>query len=374
MKKGFLQTVAMLLALTAILLCLPCCSSEKTKAVLELDGVTVGADVYRYWLSTFKYYFVTNYEDIEDTAESWNRELDDGTTVGEYVEAYTLQYAKSVVCALKLFKQYKLKLPDSTINSIDEQLDELVKYQYGDSKSAFNSALMSTYGMDVKGLRRAFIMEAKVDMVESYLYGNGGKEAPTDEERNTFYKENYIRINVIMINTAYELDLGENGIPQYDENGEPKIREYTEEEIAAKKAKADEAQKLAEQGEDFNDLVKKYTELDIEDRPNGFYISSKDYEMLVKSGYDSASLTAVLDLKEGGVYRHEDEESVVIVKRLPLLDKAYASKTDADQFEAMDGYLITEKYNALLSSMWDDIVIDEYVHTLKTVNVKKGFI
>ena len=28
-------------------------------------------------------YFVTNYEDIEDTAESWNRELDDGTTVGE---------------------------------------------------------------------------------------------------------------------------------------------------------------------------------------------------------------------------------------------------------------------------------------------------
>lgn len=374
MKKGFLQTVAMLLALTAILLCLPCCSSEKTKAVLELDGVTVGADVYRYWLSTFKYYFVTNYEDIEDTAESWNRELDDGTTVGEYVEAYTLQYAKSVVCALKLFKQYKLKLPDSTITSIDEQLDELVKYQYGDSKSAFNSALMATYGMDMKGLRRAFIMEAKVDMVESYLYGNGGKEAPTDEERNTFYKENYIRINVIMINTAYELDLGENGIPQYDENGEPKIREYTEEEIAAKKAKADEAQKLAEQGEDFNDLVKKYTELDIEDRPNGFYISSKDYEMLVKSGYDSTSLTAVLDLKEGGVYRHEDEESVVIVKRLPLLDKAYASKTDADQFEAMNGYLITEKYNALLSSMWDDIVIDEYVHTLKTVNVKKGFI
>ena len=268
MKKGFLQTVAMLLALTAILLCLPCCSSEKTKAVLELDGVTVGADVYRYWLSTFKYYFVTNYEDIEDTAESWNRELDDGTTVGEYVEAYTLQYAKSVVCALKLFKQYKLKLPDSTINSIDEQLDELVKYQYGDCMSAFNSALMATYGMDMKGLRRAFIMEAKVDMVESYLYGNGGKEAPTDEERNTFYKENYIRINVIMINTAYELDLGENGIPQYDENGEPKIREYTEEEIAAKKAKADEAQKLAEQGEDFNDLVKKYTELDIEDRPN----------------------------------------------------------------------------------------------------------
>lgn len=374
MKKAFFQTVAMLLALAAILTFLPCCSSEKTRAVMELDGVTIGADVYRYWLSSFKYYFDTNYEDIEDTVECWNKEMEDGTTIGEYVEAYTLQYAKSVLCALKLFKQYKLKLPKSVENSIDEQLDELVKYQYGDSKSAFNSALMSTYGMDMKGLRRAFIMEAKVDLVESYLYGTGGKEAPTDAEMDAFFKENYIRINLIMINTSYELVLGENGLPQYDEDGEPKIKEYTEEEIAAKKAMADEAQKKAEQGEDFAELVKKYTELDIKERPNGFYLSSNDYETLVKSGYDSSSLTAVLKLEEGSVYRHEDEESVVIVKRLPLIEKAYTSKEDADQFEQMKGYLITEKYNALLSSMWDDIVIDEYVHTLKTVDVKKGFI
>ncbi|MBP3321602.1 MAG: hypothetical protein J6M12_04545 [Clostridia bacterium] len=374
MRNKLLQIVAMVLAISALICFLPGCSSEKTKAVMELDGVTIGADIYRYWLSTFKYYFDTNYEDIEDTVECWNREMDDGLTIGEYVEEYTLQYAKSVLCALKLYKQYKLKLPDSVIDSIGDQLDELIKYQYGDSKSAFNSALMSTYGIDVKGLRRAFIMEAKVDMVESYLYGTGGKEAPTDSERDAFFKANYIRVNVIMINTSYELVLNDEGMPIYDENKQPIIKEYNEQEIAEKKAKADEAQKKAENGEDFSALVKEYTELNIDDRPNGFYICNKDYEDLVMSGYDSKSLSAVLDLKEGGVYRHEDEESVVIVKRLALLEKAYSSKDDKDQFDTLDTHLITEKYNTLLSSMWDDIEIDEYVYTLKTVNVKKGFI
>ena len=81
MKKKIFQTVALILSLCALLLCLPCCSSQKSKAVLELDGVTIGADVYRYWLSSFKYYFDTHYEDIEDTAECWNKEMEDGTTL-----------------------------------------------------------------------------------------------------------------------------------------------------------------------------------------------------------------------------------------------------------------------------------------------------
>ncbi|MBQ8912050.1 MAG: hypothetical protein IJY89_05725, partial [Clostridia bacterium] len=205
MKKRCVRVVSLLLAVVALLFCAPACSSEKTKAVMELDGVTIGADVYRYWLSTFKYYFDTQYKDIEDTIECWNKEMEDGTTIGEYVEDYTLQYAKSVLCALKLYKQYDLKLSDSVIETIDGTIADLVKYQYGDSKSAFNNALMSTYGMDMKGLRRAFLMEAKVDAVESYLFSEGGKEAPTAEELDAFYKEHYMRISIIMINTSYEL-------------------------------------------------------------------------------------------------------------------------------------------------------------------------
>ena len=374
MKKRCVRVVSLLLAVVALLFCAPACSSEKTKAVMELDGVTIGADVYRYWLSTFKYYFDTQYKDIEDTIECWNKEMEDGTTIGEYVEDYTLQYAKSVLCALKLYKQYDLKLSDSVIETIDGTIADLVKYQYGDSKSAFNNALMSTYGMDMKGLRRAFLMEAKVDAVESYLFSEGGKEAPTAEELDAFYKEHYMRISIIMINTSYELVTDDKGVPLYDKNGKPVTKEYNEEEIAAKKAKADEAEKMAKENADFAELLKKYNELNVEDRPNGFYLTSHDYEGLVMNGYNSEALTKVLEMKEGDVYRYDDKESIVIVKRLPLIEKAYTSKDDATQFEDMKGYLITEKYNAILTDMWDDIVIDEYVHTLKTVDVKKGFI
>ena len=131
---------------------------------------------------------------------------------------------------------------------------------------------------------------------------------------------------------------------------------------------------MAKENADFAELLKKYNELNVEDRPNGFYLTSHDYEGLVMNGYNSEALTKVLEMKEGDVYRYDDKESIVIVKRLPLIEKAYTSKDDATQFEDMKGYLITEKYNAILTDMWDDIVIDEYVHTLKTVDVKKGFI
>lgn len=374
MKKRYVKVLSLVMTVVALFLCLPSCSSEKTKPVLEIDGVTIGADVYRYWLSTFKYYFDTQYNDIEDTVECWNKEMEDGTTIGEYVEQYTLQYAKSVVCSLKLFKQYKLKLSDSALETIDGTIDDLVKYQYGDSKSAFNNALMSTYGIDMKGLRRAFIMEAKVDAVESYLFGTNGKEAPTAQELDAFYKENYIRVSLVMINTSYELVFDDKGVPLYDSKGEPVTKKYTEEEIAAKKAKADEVEQKAKGDADFAELVKTYNELKFEDRPNGFYLSSLDYEALVKRGYDSETLTRVLNLKEGEVFRYDDKESIVILKRLPLIDNAYASKEDAPQFEDMKGYLITQKYNKILSDMWEDIEIDDYVYTLKTVDVKKGFI
>ena len=374
MKKRCVKVIALIMAVLALVVCLPSCSSERTKAVLEMDGVSIGADVYRYWLSTFKYYFDTQYSDIEDTVECWNTEMEDGTTIGEYVEAYTLQYAKSVLCALVLFKQYGLKLSDSTLETIDGTLDDLVKYQYGDSKSAFNNALMSTYGIDMKGLRKAFVMEAKVDAVESYLFAEGGKEAPTAKELDAFYKENYIRISVIMINTSYELVLDDEGVPLYDSKGNPVTKEYTEEEIATKKAKADEAEQKAKDGEDFAEISKTYNELKVEDRPNGYYLSSFDVEELAARGYDLETLNKVLALKDGEVFRYDDKDSITIVKRLPLIEKAYESKEDATQLEDMKGYLITQKYNKILTGMWDDIKIDEYVHTLKTVDVKKGFI
>lgn len=362
------------MAAVMLFLCVPGCSSERTKAVMELDGVSIGADVYRYWLSTFKYYFVQNYEDIEDTVECWNKEMDDGLTIGEYVEKYTLQYAKNVLCALKLYKDYKLSLSKSVINNIDDTIDDMIKYQYGDSKSEFNNALMATYGMDLDGLRNAFIMEAKVDAVESYLFGENGTQVPTNAEVDAFYKENYSRLLMIVVNTSYELILDDKGNVTLDDKGEVAIKEYTEEEIAQKKAKAQEAFDKANAGEEFEKLVEKYNELTVEECPNGFYITNYEFETLVVGGYDSKALSEVLKMKEGDIYRYEDEESISIVKKVPLIEKAYSSKDDAEQLSDIQSHLITKKYNEILQQMWDDIVVEEYVSTLKTVDVKKGFI
>ncbi len=58
MKRIVIRVLGILVAAVMLLVCVPGCSNERTKAVMEMDGVSSGADVYRYWLSTFKYYFV----------------------------------------------------------------------------------------------------------------------------------------------------------------------------------------------------------------------------------------------------------------------------------------------------------------------------
>ncbi len=369
------EKIAAFLLIAAIgLLFLGGCSSNKNFTVLEYEGVKIPSDIYRYWLSSFKYYFVSQFEDITDTAECWNSDAGNGTTVGEYVEEYTLQYAKSVVCALKLFEEYSLKLDDAETDRIDESIDEMIYYKYGDSKAEFNKALMSTYGITVKSLRKAFVMEAKVNAVEEYLFGENGKEKPTISDYEKYYKEHYMRLGVIMVNTAFEYTLDSEGNAVLDENGDPVKRIFSEEEVTEKKEKVAQALIKARNGEDFMSLVSSYSELKVENRQNGFYLCSEDYETLVKGGYDPKLLSEVMKLNVNEVSEFTLDDAAVIVKRLPLIEGAYKSSSDAEQFSRMEGYLITEKYDAILRDMLDDIYVDDYVKTLKTIDVKKGFI
>ncbi len=371
--KNLLKFTAMLLAVILVVPAFSGCSS-KNFTVLEYKGVEITSDIYRYWLSSFKYYFVSQYEDITDTAECWNRDAGNGLTVGEYVEEYTLQYAKSVVCALSLFEKYKLKLDKTVEEGIDASINEIVRYQFNDSKAEFNAALMNTYGISAKNLRKAFILEAKVDTVESYLFGENGTQAPTGSEIDDFYTKYYLRVGVIMVNISFEYVLDEKGNYTYDDSGKIKIKEYTEEESGAKKKKAEEAFTKAQGGEEFFKLVSEFDDMKAKDAPNGFYFCPQDYESLVAKGYDGDILKEIMKLEENGVAKYPLDGGEVVVKRLPLLEKAYESAADKTKLEGLKNHLITEKYDTMLKDMWEDIKVDDYVYSLKTVDVKKGFI
>ena len=370
--KRYLADLLMLMLLAPLV-----SSCSKAEAYLTYKDSVIPDYAYRYWFASNKRYFIEKYSDIEDTAECWNKKIasEDGSeiTTGEYLEKYTLENAKSIVCELQMFKEYDLKLDDAAVEKVDTYISELVKYRYEDSKSAFNKALKEAYGINMDQLREILLMEKKAQAVESYLFGDSGIMKPTDAEKEQYYTENYKRLQVLLIKTYSEYVLDEDGNVVKDDLGMYKIKYYTEEEIAEKMLRAAKVEEGLEIGTDFEKLIELYGELKIEGYPNGFYVTGNDYEAVVGSGYDPDVFADVLKQETGTVKRYDlEKDAVIFVKSLPLLDKAYESESDAGQFDSFEDYVITEKYRKILAEMWKDISVDDRVYTLKTVDVQKG--
>ena len=372
--KNFKKCTAVLLIILAVFPMFAGCSGEQ--AALEYDGITISKGIYRYWLSSFKYYFITQFEDIKDTPESWNKEIEDGVTVGEYVERYTLEYAKSVICSLSLYKKYKLSLPKETTETIDDSINEIIRYRYDDSRSKFSAALKDTYGIGIGELRNAFLIEAKVSVLEEYLFGENGTEKPTDSELNAFYQKNYTRIQLVMIKTEFDYVYDKDGKLTFDASGKPVTKDYTDEQKAAKKALIDEVWQKASAGEDFTGLAKKYDELTTKDEEaeEGYTFSAGDYDTIVGYGYSGETLSKVLKLKEGEIGQYAEKDATYIVKRVPLIAGAYQNAEEDSILSLIQDHAITDKYNTILNDMTDDIEINGYVKSLKTVDAKTGII
>ena len=370
MRKG----TALFLALCSLILLFAGCGKSASDAALSCGSVSISRETYRYWLATFKYYFVTHYEDLTDTTESWNRDLGDGRTAAEYLEDYTLQYAKTMIGALMLFDEYKLKLDSSAVEEIDDTINEMIYYRYNDSKAAFNAALMDTYGITVTDLREALLIEAKGSAVENYLYGDNGKELPTNEELTAYYNAHYMRAGMVAVNTEFEYIKDLDGNYKFDDSGKAMTTDLNDEQKAEKRALAANIEERVKAGEDILALTKEYAPEEYENYPDGYYFCPEDYTSYVNSGYTSQFMTAILQLKDGEVKTYEEDGMIYIVKRLPLIDGAYADKQNETQFRNLQEYVITEKYKAKIAELIEDVTVSDYVRSLKAVDIKKGFI
>ena len=370
MRKG----TALLLALLTLALLFAGCGKSASEAALSCGSVSISKETYRYWLATFKYYFVTHYEDLTDTPESWNKDMGNGKTAAQYLEDYTLEYAKTMLGALTLFDQYKLRLESSAVEDVDDTINEMIYYQYNDSKAKFNAALMDTYGITMTDLREALLTEAKGSAVEKYLYGDNGRELPTSEELAAYYRAHYMRAGMIAVNTKFEYIKNIDGSYKFDESGNAMTRDLTEEQKAEKRAEAAGIEERVKAGEDILALTKEFSPEEYETFPDGYYFCPEDYSAYVNAGYTSQFMTSVLTLEDGEIKTYAEDGVIYIVKRLPLIEGAYADKQNESQFKNLKEYVITEKYKEKIAGVTENVTVSDFVRTLKAVDVKKGFI
>ena len=160
MKNQFVKALAMVLVIVMLTACLVGCGSTQT--LMTLDGHTLSVNLYELMLSIQKgnmAYLINYWYGDVNSPDFWGTVIDDNSTT--YDDYYTLaiyKKAKNFLAAAVMFDEMKLKLPQSTIDAIDEEINQLIETDGG--KKALNS-ILSQYGVNINLYREYKIMEAK---------------------------------------------------------------------------------------------------------------------------------------------------------------------------------------------------------------------
>lgn len=347
---------SLFLIILSTLLCISsggCSSGTSEDAVVIYGDFYTEEALYSYWLSTYKYYFLTSYNDGVDSDEFWDAEADDGRTNEEYVLDYVLDEVKNRTIALALFDEYGLKLSDSQTKAIDADIDE--KLEYIGSRQEMNAEL-SRLNMNIDMLREVYIINAKYDKLINYLYGDEGVERVTDKELAKEFEDNYHALKLITIYSDFTPKKDEEGNYVFDETGEIELTELSDSEKLEKAELINEIAGELDAGTDFDVLIKKYSEADYSSMPNGIFVSSGDY-----TSYGADVVNAALELKEGEYRILSDSVSTLIVQKSPLPEYSSLTDTELETLSSLEERAQNRKKKNKFEALYDDVTVKQEV-------------
>ncbi len=356
------KILARLLALALIfsmLGALVSCGKKAQEVAFELGDQKITVNMYRLWLSRVKGVYSSAGDDV------WDEVNEEGKTYNEVFTGFVCDNAKTFVSAMYLFDELGLELPKSEIKEIDETMEKILKERGDGSKSTLNSYL-SAYGVNYDILREVYIIEAKLDYLEEYLYGANGQEKITDEEKDVYYKENYVRVKQIFLYTSNKPITDDEGNFTYDEQGNVATRDFTDAEIAAQEKKAQGILDMLSKGESFAALMDKYSEDKANEQyPGGYYFTKT-------SQYVTEVVDLAFQLEVGGFAMVRSEYGIHIILREELDEGGYQASSNADFFTDFEPNLITIKLSQRLAEFKDDIVVHEDV--ISKYNIKNAVV
>ena len=155
---------------------------SRGKVMISYGNLTVRRDLYVYWLSAYKYAYLTEQSKNDSTfvADSplyWNAAVEGGKTRAEKVREDADNWIKWIVFAAASFEDEGDSLGQATRNELEATCERLLQYELNTEK-AFNRAAKQI-GFTYSTVKRAYFYQTEG---ESYLYG------VTDEDWETFCK------------------------------------------------------------------------------------------------------------------------------------------------------------------------------------------
>lgn len=344
-----ISSIAVIMILSAALF--SCGSSSDI--IMSYKDSEITANMYSYWLSTYKSDFLHYYNNSVNDDAFWDSEVSAGVTAEQYAMNLINQNIKFILIGMQLFRDYGLKISAETSASVNEDINEKIDF-YG-SRANLNTAL-SAFGINADILKDIYIAEEKLYAVYDYLYGENGIDKVTGEMIDNYYAGNYSRIKYIIIYNKEKNVTDENGNVQYDSDGLIMTEPLSEEELNAKNEKIEEAMICVNAGDEFESIMEDYNEADMSEYKNGFYVSANELNI-----YGFAMVNAVKNMKEGEVRLIEDDYAVYIIKKYDLIDRDDFTESDTEQLKELEKYCIQEKYEAAFSKYAEDILIADEI-------------
>lgn len=259
----------------------------------------------------------------QDSTEFWEYAYSDPSypsakNLGDVMKEQIIQSVKRMLAAEALFDYYNLSLSKTQKNDIDKAIRDLVNSdKYGKSSSRLNDTL-AKYSINMDILKEIRTIEKKYNVLREYLFT--GKSATentfSDDELKTAYLEtyySYVRVKHILITTVSD---------KKDENGN--TIEFTEEELAEKKAYADDIYAQIKSGKALEEFY------DVTDDPGNNAKNNPDgYFFTYNEGYYSEFETAAFEMKEGEVRVVKTDLGYHVMKKYSIEEVFEAFKEDS---------------------------------------------
>lgn len=344
------KTICVFLSAVFVLCALVSCTGGSETLVMTCNGFGITQKQYDYWLSYYKTTFLATFEEYGVIEGEYTEDFWLSQTEGEYLWDMTRQkaeaYMQKLTVCLYLYDHYGLGDIDGASEQIKISVDECIADDVAaiGSRKALNKAL-AVYELNIDGLEEIYEIEIKRTMVEEYLFGEGGEQKVTDGDVEAYYKDNYVRVKHVLVNTVDKYVLDEDGERIIDPStGYYKTEKLTENEVKEKKELAQSVLEKAQGGEDFEKLISEYNE------DEGMTYYTDGYFLTEESAYEKAFLDAALTLEVGGIKSVESAHGIHIIKKYALDDGAYEKSINENFFTDLEGRVLLSKKDALYAS------------------------
>lgn len=383
-KRTLCVILCVLLVFSIFILIFACSPSN----VYELGPYCITEDEYAYLMCTYKRSILDELE-ITETDLLYPADSS-GRTYGQALEemyrtSYFEQSVYNLIYSLALFDEYGLSLTEEEQNSIDSAINSVIFY-YGNGSASNFDALAEPYGFSHKTIKSIYLKQAKESAVINYIFGKEYSKI-TDEQKDNYYKDNYLHFQVLVLNTLYQKN--DNGIFSNLSESERATMLELEKELTAL---------LCSENMDYNykilpkligkDVViekdgKKVPNVTFEELwenerinddslyPNGYYMTIPTaYQLMTPS-----TLTTAFNTKEGdvsvtvakryfdgnGTIETENGQETIkegdyfpygsaYIKRLPMQEKAWQDEANKDFFP-QESFLPSVASNVLFRTL-----------------------